>query len=715
MLFAGQCFKMDYIEPGIAELVFDSAGKVNVLSQAAVGELHEAGSVLAREENLKGLMIRSAKKDFCLGADITEFTGLFASEDQTELLEKVKKANDAMNALEDLNVPVVAAINGNALGGGCELTLTADFRILSESAKIGLPEVKLGIIPGWGGTVRLPRIVGVEKAIELVTASKITKAADAQTFNLADAVVPEEALQEGALATLKKAIAGELNWQARKEERRSPMKLSELERTMAFTTAAGLVAKAAGKFYIAPMAALKNMQSNVACHRDEALAFETKAFAKCAGSDVAKSLIGLYLSDTAVKATARKLIGKEQAPETAAIIGAGIMGGGIAYQSASRGLRVTMKDIAQSALDLGMSEATKLLLKKVDKKRMKPAQMAEVLNRIVPTLHDAPVSDADVVVEAVVERMDIKQAVLKHLEQVTEGKAFLASNTSTLPITQMAEALDKPENFCGMHFFNPVPLMPLVEVIRGEKTSDETIAKVVAYAQKIGKTPIVVGDCPGFYVNRLLVPYFHAFNTLLLEGADMNAIDMAMEKVYGWPMGPAYLVDVVGMDTAVHVMNTMNAGYPDRMKLPEVNLFKLMNDENRLGQKNKKGFYQHELDRRGRMKKQPCENAAALLADVCPATKAFETEEIIERMMLPMLFEAVRALDDGIISSVEDGDMAMIYGAGFPPFRGGLFRYMDALGLDKVVELSEKYKLLGELYSAPASLRTMAAEGKTYY
>ena len=715
MLFKGQYFNILTTEPGIAELVFDTAGKPNILSQQSIQELGEAISVLKQHQDLNGLLIRSGKKDFCLGADITEFTQLFRNGDEAELKDKLQFAHSVMNAIEDLPVPVVAAVAGNALGGGCELALTADFRIVGTSASLGLPEVRLGIIPGWGGTVRLPRIVGVEKAIELITGSKTVKATDALHFGMVDGVVDDDNLQASALATLKRAIAGELDWQGRKEECRSPMNLSEPERNLAIATASGLVSKAAGKFYVAPMAALNNIAKNITQERDQALSFEREAFTHCAQTEVAQCLIGIYLADTAVKARGRQQAGEHRGPETAAIIGAGIMGGGIAYQSASKGVRVTMKDINQSALELGMSEVSGLLLKRLSKKRIKPEQMVEVLNRIVPTLHEGPVTDAEVIVEAVVERMDIKHSVLKHLEQITMGKAVLTSNTSTLPISKLANALERPENFCGMHFFNPVHMMPMVEVIRGEKTSDETIAKVVAYARKIGKTPIVVGDCPGFYVNRLLVPYFLAFNSLLVEGVEMASIDKAMEKGFGWPMGPAYLADVIGMDTCVHVMDTMSNGYPDRMALPEVDAFTLMNDAERFGQKNSKGFYCYEKDRRGRLKKKACETSVNRLADVCAPAKEVTADTVVERMMLPMLFEAVRALDDGIIACVEDGDMAMVYGAGFPPFRGGLFRYMDNLGLAEVVRLSDQYRHLGKLYDAPASLRAMAAEGQTYY
>ncbi|MCG8672835.1 MAG: 3-hydroxyacyl-CoA dehydrogenase NAD-binding domain-containing protein, partial [Pseudomonadales bacterium] len=394
--------------------------------------------------------------------------------------------------------------------------------------------------------------------------------------------------------------------------------------------------------------------------------------------------------------------------------GAGIMGGGIAYQSASKGTPIIMKDIADPALDLGMSEATKLLSKRVSRKKMKPEKMGAVLSSIRPTLNYGDFSEVDIVVEAVVENPKVKQAVLAETEKQLKDGAILASNTSTISITHLAEALEKPENFVGMHFFNPVHMMPLVEVIRGEKSSDEAVATTVAYAKKMGKTPVVVNDCPGFLVNRVLFPYFGGFGMLLRDGADFQKVDKVMER-WGWPMGPAYLMDVVGIDTGVHAAGVMAEGFPERMQYDHKDASEVMFENERYGQKNGVGFYKYETDKKGKPKKVVDETTYELLKPIVAEPKEFEDDDIIARLMIPMCLEVVRCLEDNIVSNVPDADMSLIFGVGFPPFRGGALRYIDSMGTAAFVELCDKYKDLGALYEPTEKLREMAANGETFY
>ena len=390
------------------------------------------------------------------------------------------------------------------------------------------------------------------------------------------------------------------------------------------------------------------------------------------------------------------------------------MGGGIAYQSAYKGVPVVMKDIAQHGLDLGLAEANKLLTKQVEKGRMKPAVMGDTLNRIVPTLSYEQVKSVDMVVEAVVENIKVKQSVLSEVEKVLADDAIVASNTSTISISQLAESLQRPQNFCGMHFFNPVHAMPLVEVIRGEKTSDDAVARTVAYANAMGKKAIVVNDCPGFLVNRVLFPYFAGFVQLVKDGADFQQIDRVMEK-WGWPMGPAFLCDVVGIDTCVHAAHVLADGFPDRMKSNFKTALEIMYDNKRLGQKNGVGFYNHEKDKKGKPVKVAKDEVYALLAPEVAARKEFSDEEIIARMMVPMCTEMARCLDEKIVESAVEADMALIYGLGFPVFRGGVCRWMDAIGMQAFVAMAEQYAALGKLYEPTASQRAMAANQQKYF
>jgi len=373
-----------------------------------------------------------------------------------------------------------------------------------------------------------------------------------------------------------------------------------------------------------------------------------------------------------------------------------------------------MKDIRTEALDLGMREASKILLKGIEIGKGTPEKMAQTIASITPTLDYAAIKHADIVVEAVVENPKIKDAVLVETEALLRDDAILASNTSTISIDLLAKNLKRPDKFCGMHFFNPVHKMPLVEVIRGSKTSDETVATVVAWASAMGKSPIVVNDCPGFLVNRVLFPYFHGFSLLLKDGADFTAVDKLMEK-FGWPMGPAYLLDVVGIDTAVHAAHVMADGFPDRMKKEFKDSIEVLFEAKRLGQKNGKGFYVYSEDKKGKPKKDVDPATYELIKGVVADKREFDKQEIIDRMMIPMIIETVRCLEEKIVGTAAEADMGLVYGIGFPPFRGGALKYLDSIGLANFVARCDQFKALGKLYEPTANMREMAAKGAKYY
>ncbi|HDW3800286.1 TPA: fatty acid oxidation complex subunit alpha FadB [Klebsiella pneumoniae] len=624
MLYKGDTLYLDWLEDGIAELVFDAPGSVNKLDTATVASLGHALDVLEKQSDLKGLLLRSEKAAFIVGADITEFLSLFLVPEE-QLSQWLHFANSVFNRLEDLPVPTISAVNGYALGGGCECVLATDYRLATPDLRIGLPETKLGIMPGFGGSVRLPRLLGADSALEIIAAGKDVGADQALKIGLVDGVVAAEKLRDGALAILRQAMNGDLDWKA------------------------------------------------------------------------------------------KKLTKDVETPKHAAVLGAGIMGGGIAYQSAWKGVPVVMKDISDKSLTLGMTEAAKLLNKQLERGKIDGLKLAGVISTIQPTLEYSGFDRVDVVVEAVVENPKVKKAVLAETETKVRPDTVLASNTSTIPISELASVLQRPENFCGMHFFNPVHRMPLVEVIRGEKTSDNTIAKVVAWASKMGKTPIVVNDCPGFFVNRVLFPYFAGFSQLLRDGADFRKVDKVMEKQFGWPMGPAYLLDVVGIDTAHHAQAVMAAGFPQRMQKDYRDAIDALFDANRFGQKNGLGFWRYKDDSKGKPKKEEDAAVDSLLADVSQSKRDFSDEEIIARMMIPMVNEVVRCLEEGIIASPAEADMALVYGLGFPPFHGGAFRWLDTIGSAKYLDMAQQYQHLGPLYEVPAGLRDKARHNEAYY
>ncbi|MGL5252333.1 MAG: fatty acid oxidation complex subunit alpha FadB [Moraxella sp.] len=715
MIYQGNSLSVSLLEDGIAKLSYDNQKEsVNKFDQATVQEFAEAVAALEQASEVKGLIVTSGKKVFIAGADITEFVGNF-KKPENEIAAWVFEINKTFNRFEDLPFPKVAAINGAAMGGGTEMTLVCDYRVMSDKASIGLPEVKLGIFPGFGGSVRLPRIIGIDNALEIIATGEAQKPAAALKVGMVDAVVSAEQLEASAIDLVKKCIKGELDWKARHNEKLSPVKLNPLEQAMAFNSAKGvLFAKANPAQYPAPKIALEAIEKHVNLPRDKALEVEAASFAKAAKTPQAESLVGLFLNDQAVRKLVKQHTAKAHDIKEAAVLGAGIMGGGIAYQAASKGLPIIMKDIKSEQLDLGMSEASKHLASGMKRGKITPEIMGQTLSRIRPTLNYGDFGETDIVIEAVVENPKVKHAVLKEVEGLVKKDCILASNTSTISITYLASVLERPENFVGMHFFNPVHRMPLVEVIRGEKSSEEAIATTVALAEKMGKVPVVVNDCPGFLVNRVLFPYFGAFDLLMKEGADFQHIDKVMEK-FGWPMGPAYLIDVVGLDTGVHGAEVMAEGFPDRMKPDYKGSIAALFEANRLGQKNGVGFYKYEVDKKGKPAKKADPATLEVLKSVVADSKPFEDQEIVDRMMLALCNETVRCLEDNIVATPAEADMAMIMGIGFPPFRGGPCRYIDQVGLDNYLALCEKYAYLGKAYEAPQKIRDMAAKGETFY
>jgi 3-hydroxyacyl-CoA dehydrogenase/enoyl-CoA hydratase/3-hydroxybutyryl-CoA epimerase/enoyl-CoA isomerase len=716
MKFDGQAIQCSMLDGGIAELRFDLQGdSVNKFNKATLAELGEVLALIKAEPGVKGLLVTSGKDCFVVGADVTEFIEYFKNpEDQ--LIGWILEVHKLFSTVEDFDFPTVTAINGFALGGGLEFALTTSYRVMSSEARIGLPETKLGIFPGWGGPVRLSRLAGADNAIEWIAGGEQYIADVALKTGVVDAAVAPDKVREAALNLLGQAIAGKRDWKARRLEKVSPLKLNPTETMMVFETSKGFVAGKAGPNYPSPVAAITAMQQGAGRGREDALKIEAAAFARMAKTPTAFNLVTIFLGDQFVGKVSKTMAKTASRVESAAVLGAGIMGGGIAYQSASKGTLIVMKDIQEKAIDLGLSEARKLLAKRVERGKMTADEMAEVFTRIRPTLSFGDFKGVDIVVEAVVENEKVKKSVLAEVEDQVKEDAILASNTSTISITRLAEGLKRPENFCGMHFFNPVHKMPLVEVIRGAKSGDRAVATTVSFALAMGKTPIVVNDCPGFLVNRVLFPYFAGFMMLVNEGLDFQRIDKVMEK-FGWPMGPAYLLDVVGIDTGYHANAVMAQGFPDRMASTEKTALAAMFEAQRFGQKNGKGFYSYVPDKKGVPKKTVDPEVQGLLKPLVRVdnSASITDQDIIDRMMLPLLIECSRCLEEGIVNTPVEVDIALIYGLGFPPFRGGPFRYADAVGLEALCEKAARFAALGKLYEPTARMLQLAEAGAPYH
>ncbi len=712
MIYSGKALSVDVLPSGAARLVFDlEDSSVNKFNQLTLRELQEAVAALA-EADVTGVIFSSAKPAFIVGADITEFTAMF-SDSEEAILGWLREGNKIFSDIEDLPFPTVSAINGIALGGGFELAVATDYRVGTAKTVVGFPEVNLGILPGFGGTVRTPRIIGADNANQWISSGSHIKAEQALSEGALDAIVEEEKLIAACEDLIAQCNDGRIDYKKVRAAKNAPLTLTPIELNVAFETAKAMVAAKAGRNYPAPITAVQVMQDAALSNRAAALEIEHKGFVKLAKTEVAANLVQMFLNDQFLAGAAKKQLAKAREVNSAGVLGAGIMGGGIAYQSALKGTPILMKDIAQEGIDLGMNEAKKLLGKQMARGRIDANKMVSILSDITPTLDYDDFAEADIIVEAIVENTSIKQSVLAELESLVDENTIIASNTSTISIDELATALKRPENFCGMHFFNPVPVMPLVEVIRGEKTSESTVATTVAYAKKMGKTPIVVNNCPGFLVNRILFPYFGAFSRLIHDGADFRQIDKAMEK-FGWPMGPAYLLDVIGVDTAVHCQDVMAAGFP-RMNLDFESAIDKLYQQKDLGQKTGKGFYLYEPDKKGKPRKLPNPDIDALVASVQPSSRDFNDEEIVERMMVAMCIETARCLEDSIVATAIEADMGLVLGLGYPPFRGGALRYVDSLGVANFCQIAEKYAELGELYIPTEKMKEKGAAGESYY
>jgi len=681
--------------------------KANKLSTPNMLRLFELCLQIEEDKSIEAVVVISRKPTiFIAGADISEIQRLARGEATTESLMKLQAV---FTFLESLSIPVIAAIHGACMGGGTELALACDYRMASDGpeTKIALPEVLLGVLPGWGGTQRMPRLVGLEKSLDLILTGKSLDGKRAKKIGLVDKVVPVEFLEEKTLAW-----AQDLARTKKKRSYETPLKDRLLEsvpggKWVIFDQAKKQVMKQTKGNYPAPLRIIETLRKTYGGDLEKGLKVEAKAFTDLVVTPESQCLIGIFYLQEKVKkdkGVEGKIAGKDI--KRAGVVGAGVMGGGIAQLFAAKGTRVRMKDIQWDAVAKGYKAAHKIFQKLVDKKRMKPNELANAMERIEGSVDYSGFSHLDLVVEAVVESLEIKKKIFQELGEKVSSETILATNTSSLSISEIAKATKDPKRVVGMHFFNPVDKMPLVEVIRGRETSDEAVATVFQYAKKVGKTPIVVKDAPGFVVNRILGPYLNEAVYLLLEGVSPTRMDSVMEK-FGMPMGPITLLDEVGLDVASKVSHVLHQAFGERMKPPSV--IDLVAKEGRLGKKSGKGIYLHSNGKRE-------EDSEILSKMGVQAVKEISDEEIIKRLTYVMVNEAARILDEGLVRDVSDIDIGMIFGTGFAPFRGGLLRYADKVGPEVIVsELDILNKTLGERFQPCQYLQQLSIDGKKFY
>lgn len=714
VIYGGESVWLVLDETGIAELCFENyRGSANTLNAETFRDLSNALDALDDTPNVKGLMVSSAKKNFIVGADLDEFTSLFRRS-YPEILEILKGIYKIISRMEDLPMPTACAINGLALGGGFEICLATDFRIMSTDAQVGMPEVNFGIVPGYGATVRLSRLIGPDLAAEWIASGKTQDAAAAMAAGAVDALVAPDLLRAATLDILGKCFNGTFDHRESRSRKTAPVAMDDDELAYAFASSLGQIAAMGASLNTAPRVGIGIMQAHASLDRDQALEHEATEVARLAKSPVAQALIANFHKDQTLDRRAATICKGFTPPRAAAVVGAGVMGGGIAYQCAMKGIPVQLKDLDQDSLDRTLDGLSKAAAARVVKRRLEPLKMAAILNRINPTLTFAAFSQVDLVVEAVAENLAIKNSVIEEIEKVTPRGTIIVTNTSTLSVSALAEQLERPQDFCGMHFFNPVQQMPLVEIVRGDRTSDETVAKVVAFALALGKKPVVVGDCPGFVVNRLLFGYFMAFFSLLSQGARIERIDETL-RAFGWPMGPGQLLDVIGLDVVQHALPVIINGYPDRMTTQSTDVVTGLFSAGRFGQKTGQGFYSYQTDSGGRQRAAADEEVYQLFNVPSDGAAGLTDEEIIDRLMIPMCMEAARCVEEGIVETAADIDMSMVYGAAFPGPRGGPLSFIDQMGVEVFCERAASLGAHGAMYLPTDQLREMAASGSTFF
>ena len=678
---------------GLLQVRIDRQDKsANALSKTMLEELERLVAEIKRNSDVRGVMFLSGKKgNFIVGADVTEMKSMSGGAEAAELS---KLGQRVFEQLEALHVPTVALISGACLGGGLEFAMSCRYRIADDHAKtlLGLPEVKLGLIPGWGGTVRLPKLVGLLEALPMILTGRMLSGRQARSKGLVHDMVPVEALPfvgEQLLRTVMKF--GTASTIFTRPKRPLAARLTEAFpplRKFAFNKAEGKVRHETKGHYPAPLAAIEALRAGFRQHPAVGFAAESAAIGRLADSPVTRECLRLFfLQEDAKKPQEFADIATPPITD-AAVLGAGAMGAGIALLMAQKGIWTRLKDIKPEFLAKGIATARKLIKSDLQRKRITPLQASDSLDRLRPTTDYAGLKNADLIIEAIVESLPIKQQVFRDLAEATSSTTVLATNTSSLLVSEIAQGIPHPERIVGLHFFNPPHQMPLVEIVRTVHTSSAALATAFALTQRLGKTAVIVKDCPGFLVNRLLSPYMNEAGWLLLEVSDPLELDRAA-VAFGMPMGPLELTDLVGLEVGQHVAANMHAAYGERM-LPAP-LWAALKEISVTEPSAAKSL----LIGKGAKKKL---NPAVLRAIAKVRQSGSFTvpggtlsrEELTQRMIFPLINEAARCLDEGIVSKPEDIDLAMVFGTGFAPFRGGPMRYAEAIGFNKIVETLEK-------------------------
>jgi 3-hydroxyacyl-CoA dehydrogenase/enoyl-CoA hydratase/3-hydroxybutyryl-CoA epimerase len=672
-------------DDGIGIVTIDLPGEsVNKVNAAMRSEFAELFGRIESDTTVKGIVVTTGKPDtWIAGADIDELLSMQSVTDA----ESLSRGGQALLArLESLRVPVVAAIHGACLGGGLETALACRYRVASDHPKtvLALPEVQLGLIPAAGGTQRLPRLVGLQRALDMILTGRNIRAKRAYQMGLVDELVHPAILREVAIDRARRLADGSLDSRHSPKGRGATGVLLEdnpIGRSIVFRKAReGVVAKTHGH-YPAPLAALAAVQAGYDGGSELGYRLESRSFGELAMSDVAKELMFLFFATTALKKDPG-IAGDAPDPrevESLGVLGAGFMGAGIASVAVQQDTPVRLKDTDLARVGKGLASVSEVLRERLEKKQISKLQYQDQMLLAGGTVDYTGFGRATLVIEAVFEDLALKHRVLREVEPLLRDDAIYASNTSTIPISRIAEAASRPNRVLGMHFFSPVHKMPLLEVIATGETDDDAIVTAVAYGKQLGKTVIVVNDAPGFYTTRTLSAYMNEAGRLLDEGASIDAVDAALTD-FGFPVGPITLLDEVGIDVGGKVGVVLSEAFGGRMS-PSDSLRRVV-ESGRTGRKGRKGFYLYDATGKKDM-------VDPSVYEVLPGgaqRRDVPADEIQRRCVLAMVNEAAFCLEEGVLRSSRDGDVGAVFGIGFPAFRGGPFRYVDAHGAARVVD-----------------------------
>ena len=695
--------KRSVTEDHVCVLTFDRPDSAaNIFDKATLDELNEHLDFVVANPQFKGLVITSAKKSiFIAGADLQSLS----TATEQGLREIIELGQVTFNRIADMKIPTVAAIHGAAVGGGYEICLACDYRIASsdKSTKIGLPETLLGILPAWGGATRLPRLIGVPKALDIILAGKTVASKLALKLGMVDEVVPKEYVLTEALKRIGRG-------RALKKRRLTAMVRAAntgLAGTIIRNRLGSMLEKKTRGNYPAIPRALDVVTEGIRTNVMESMLLERAAILELTKTEAAKNLIRVFFLQERAKKLRYAPADKARPMKTAAVIGAGVMGAGIAQWCAARDMQVVLRDIGIEPLAKGMATITKLFEDGAKRHVFTKVEARSGIDRVFPSPTDVPLKNTEIVIEAAVEKMDLKKKVFQRLSELAGPKTILATNTSALSVSELAASTPNPERIVGIHFFNPVHRMQLVEVIVGKQTSPEVVQRSVEFVQQLGKLPVVVKDSPGFLVNRILMPYLIESGHLFENGARVEDIDEAMLE-FGMPMGPLRLTDEVGVDVANHVGDTIAKSFSPRLTNPSV-LEKMMK-AGLLGRKSGRGFYVYSGKKGERV------NADTEGLRVGATAAGLDRKELQTRMVMLMINEAARCLEEDLVKEAADVDFGMIMGTGFAPFTGGPLRFADHVGIQKIVQdMKDLASRGGERFAPCSLLADMATQNKTFY